>query len=219
MLELAGLSAWHGAAQVVRSVSLQVPAGHVTAIVGPNGAGKTTLARAVAGLHRAKAGSVAVAGRDVSSDSTVDVARAGISLVPQGRKLFPSLTVAEHLALARRHRRPDAVTPGGLLVVFPHLERRLKVRARALSGGEQQMLAIGRAVLAGPAVLVLDEPTEGLAPSIVELVGELIRQQRERGVAILLLEQSGAFPHDVADVVLTMDRGLVAGALPVEAPA
>jgi branched-chain amino acid transport system ATP-binding protein len=209
MLELIDVSAFHGAVQAVRGASLHVPAGRVTAVVGPNGAGKSTLARTIAGLHRGRTGTIRLDGEDISHASAVDVARSGIAIVPQGRRLFPSLTVAEHLTLARRHRRDGATTPDELLELFPNLARRLKVRARSLSGGEQQMLAIGRAVLLGPIVLVMDEPTEGLAPAVVELVEGLITHLREKGVGILLFEQVGLFPTDIADDVATMSRGIV----------
>ena len=211
MLELVGLQARHGSIEAVRGVSLVVPDGSVVAIVGPNGAGKSTLAHAVAGLHRARSGVVRTGRRDLTGASAVESARAGIALVPQGRRLFGSLTVNEHFAIARRHRRPGAISTDELLELFPSLGNRLKVRARSLSGGEQQMLAIARAVLPGPEVLVLDEPTEGLAPAVVDLVGRLVRRQRSSAVSVLLLEQHGRFPFAVADEVLSMDRGLLLG--------
>jgi branched-chain amino acid transport system ATP-binding protein len=211
MLEVANLRAWHGPAQVVRGATFDVPLERVTAIVGPNGAGKTTLARTLAGLHRARDGSIVLSGRDLSNAGATQVARAGLTYVPQGRRLFASLTVAEHIGLARRRARPGAMQVDELLELFPHLERRMKVRARLLSGGEQQMLAIARAVLPGPEALVLDEPTEGLAPAVVELVGALIERLREQGVGVLLLEQQGRFPFDVADEVIAIDRGVLGG--------
>jgi branched-chain amino acid transport system ATP-binding protein len=195
----------------VRGVSLKVPDGQVLAVVGPNGAGKSTLARSIAGLHRARTGEVRTQHGDLSACSVVEVARAGVTLVPQGRRLFGSLTVAEHLVVAGRHRRDRAMSPDELLELFPQLSRRMKVRARSLSGGEQQMLAIARAVLLGPDVVVMDEPTEGLSPAVVELVAGLVARLRADGVSVLLMEQSGAFPFDVADQVLAMDRGVLRG--------
>ena len=209
MLEVADLRARYGRAQVVRGVSLTVPAGSVLAVVGGNGAGKSTMARAINGTHRARTGSVRVSGQDVSTLSAVRTARSGIALVPQGRRLFGSLTVAEHFAVARLHARDRALSTDELLALFPRLGERHKVRARSLSGGEQQMLSIARAVLAGPDVLVLDEPTEGLAPAVVELVARLIRRLRTDGVAVLLFEQNGGFPFEVADQVLAIERGEV----------
>jgi len=210
MLEVEGLRAWHGAAEVVRGVSLAVAEGSAVSVVGPNGAGKTTLARALAGLHRGRDGRIVLGGRDLSRAPATDVARAGLRLVPQGRRLFPSLTVAEHFALATRTAAPGAISAHDLLEIFPNLARRERVRAKLLSGGEQQMLAIARAVLPGPTVLVLDEPTEGLAPAIIELVGNLVTTLRDRGTGVLLFEQPGPFPVRVADEVLHIDRGVLA---------
>jgi branched-chain amino acid transport system ATP-binding protein len=210
MLELRDIRASHGPVEAVRGVSLTVPDGSVLAVIGDNGAGKTTLARAVAGLHRPRRGDVRTQARDLSRGSALETARAGVALVPQGRRLFGSLTVEQHLAVTRRHRRERAMAVEELLELFPHLRTRRTVRARSLSGGEQQMLAIARAVLLGPDVVVMDEPTEGLAPAVVELVGALIARLREDGVSVLLLEQRGAFPLAVADEVLEMERGVIA---------
>jgi branched-chain amino acid transport system ATP-binding protein len=218
MLEIRDLFASYGSAEAVRGVSLDVAEGSVVGIIGPNGAGKSTLARAVAGVHRAVAGSVRLGGRELAGSTTVSVARAGLTLVPQGRRLFGSLTVAEHLVLARRHARAGAMTADELLELLPQLSGRLKVRAGSLSGGEQQMLAIARAVLLGPAVVIMDEPTEGLSPAVVSVVAGLLGELRSRGVGVLLLEQRGAFPDKVADVVLTMDRGALGAAAPVPMP-
>jgi branched-chain amino acid transport system ATP-binding protein len=207
MLELRDICARYGPVEAVRGLSLEVPDGAVLAVVGPNGAGKTTLARAVAGLHRPRSGTVRTQARDLSGCGAVETARAGVTLVPQGRRLFGSLTVAEHLAVAQRHARPRALAVDELLGLFPQLRARLRVRARALSGGEQQMLAIARAVALGPDAIVMDEPTEGLAPAVVELVAGLIARLRAEGVSVLLMEQAGAFPAAVADEVVTMQRG------------
>lgn len=210
MLEIAQLRAYYGRAEAVRGVSLDVPRGRIVAVVGPNGAGKSTLAYAVCGLHSPRAGTVRVNGRDVSALRTPDIARAGLTLVPQGRRVFGSLTVEEHLDVAGRNARPGALTRGELLELFPSLRARRRVHARMLSGGEQQMLAIARAVLLGPAFIVLDEPTEGLAPAVVDLVGTLLRRLREAGVGVLLMEQARRFPFEVADVVHSIDRGALA---------
>jgi len=209
VLEVAQLHAGYGSAQVLRGVSLRVPAGSVLAVVGRNGAGKTTLARAVVGLHPSTGGAIRVGGRALSPHTAVAVARSGVAFVPQGRRLFGSLTVAEHFAIARTHRRPRAMSTDELIELFPRLGERARVRGRSLSGGEQQMVAIARAVLAGPDVLVLDEPTEGLAPVMVAAVRRLIDRLRTDGVAVLLMEQSGGFPFEVADDVLAIDRGVI----------
>jgi branched-chain amino acid transport system ATP-binding protein len=209
MLEVEDLTATYGAVQAVRGATFRVSAGEVLAVVGSNGAGKSTLANAVAGLHRSRTGRVVLEGRDLGKARTTSIVRAGISLVPQGRRVFGSCTVAEHVRLAGSHAASDAVPLEELLTIFPKLHNRWSVRARQLSGGEQQMLAITRAVLLGPRVVVLDEPTEGLAPSIVSAVADLVRLMRQRGVIVILMEQSGPFPNALADRVATMDRGLV----------
>jgi branched-chain amino acid transport system ATP-binding protein len=156
MLELRDVCASHGPVEAVRGVSLTVPDGSVLAVIGDNGAGKTTLARAIAGLHRSRRGEVRTQTRDLSRCSALDTARAGVTLVPQGRRLFGSLTVDQHLAITTRHRRPRAMPADLLFELFPQLRERRNVRARSLSGGEQQMLAISRAVLIGPYVVVMD---------------------------------------------------------------
>jgi branched-chain amino acid transport system ATP-binding protein len=207
MLEVRGLQASYGAVQAVRGVSFDVGAGEVLAILGPNGAGKSTLANALAGLHKPNGGVVTLDGRERTHARSTALARSGLTLVPQGRRVFGSCTVAEHVSLSRLHARADAVPLEQLVELFPKLRVRWSVRARHLSGGEQQMLAIARAVLLGPSVLVLDEPTEGLAPSIVAALGTLIGLLRDRGVSTLLMEQAGPFAHAVADKVATMDRG------------
>jgi len=219
VLEVSGLRAGYGAAEVVRGVSLSVEPGQVVAVVGRNGAGKSTLASALAGLHRATAGTVRLAGRDLTGHGPVRVARAGLALVPQGRRVFASLTVDEHLRMAARLPRDHAAGPTAwsvedLLDRFPPLASRRRVRARELSGGEQQMLAISRAVLLGPRVLVLDEPTEGLAPGVVSLVTSLLTALTAREVGVLLMEQPGRFPDQVADRVLTIDRGVLSTPAP-----
>jgi branched-chain amino acid transport system ATP-binding protein len=218
MFEVTGLRASYGPAEVVRGVSLTVPPGRAVAVVGPNGAGKSTLANALCGVHTGRTGSVRLDGREIGSLSTVDIARAGVRLVPQGRRVFGSVTVAEHLSLARPRGSDAALSRDDLLDLFPPLRTRLAVRARSLSGGEQQMLAITRAVLPGPRILVLDEPTEGLAPAVVTLVARLIGRLCERGVGVLLMEQGRGFPYEVADEVFGLDRGeLTAGGVPTAA--
>jgi len=207
MLEIADLRAYYGRAEAVRGVSLAVPPGEIVAVVGANGAGKSTVAYAVCGLHASRTGRVSVDGRNLSTLRAPDIARAGLTLVPQGRRVFGSLTVGEHLEVAGRNARPGALSRAEVLAIFPSLEARRRVHARMLSGGEQQMLAIARAVLLGPAFIVLDEPTEGLAPAVVELVGRLLRRLRDAGVGVLLMEQARRFPFDVADVVHCIDRG------------
>jgi branched-chain amino acid transport system ATP-binding protein len=215
MLEVVDVRASYGAVQAVRGVSFRIEPGEVLAILGPIGAGKSTLANVLGGLHKPTGGTVRLSGTALPPGKPTGVARSGLTLVPQGRRVFGSCTVAEHMAIARARARAGALPVDRLLEVFPRLGDRLPVRARQLSGGEQQMLAIVRAVLLGPDVLVMDEPTEGLAPSMVAAVGDVIGLLRARGVSTLLMEQPGAFPTAVADKLARMDRGELSTTRPV----
>ena len=209
MFEVDALKATYAAVQAVREATFRVEAGEVLAVLGPNGAGKSTLANAMAGLHKARTGRVLLDGRQLPNGRATSAVRAGLALVPQGRRVFGSCTVAEHVKLAGAHAGPGALPVQDILDLFPKLSERWSVKAHQLSGGEQQMLALARAVLLGPRVLVLDEPTEGLAPSIVTAVANLVRLLRTRGLAVVLMEQTGPFPDALADRVVTMDRGVV----------
>jgi branched-chain amino acid transport system ATP-binding protein len=214
VLAVEEVGASYGAVQAVRGVSFRVGAGEVLAVTGPNGAGKSTLAGALAGLHRSRTGRVSLDGVELGPAEATRTARAGLALVPQGRRVFASCTVAEHVDLALSRARSGGMAVDEVLAHFPRLRDRWSVRARQLSGGEQQMLAITRAVLRGPRVLVLDEPTEGLAPAIVDAVAGLVRELRSRGVAVLLMEQPGPVVGMLADRVLTIDRGLISSSVP-----
>ncbi|MET7511796.1 ABC transporter ATP-binding protein [Streptomyces albidoflavus] len=195
MLELSGVSAGYHGGTVLHGVDLSVPAGSVHAVVGHNGAGKTTLVHTVAGLLRPSAGRVRLGGREVAGLPAHRIARAGIGLVPQGRRVFAGLTVAEHLRLAHRPPRasadrPSLWTPARVLELLPRLGERRGHRGANLSGGEQQMLALARALLGSPSVLLLDEPTEGLAPALVEEVDALVSTLAGEGLAVLLVSPS-----------------------------
>lgn len=221
MLELTGLSAGYGGGTVLHELDLTVPAGSVHAVVGHNGAGKTTLVHTVAGLLRPGAGSVRVNGRDVGGRPAHQVARAGIGLVPQGRRVFANLTVGEHLRLSYRPPRPGkgdggraargerTWTPEKVLELLPRLGERRGHRGTQLSGGEQQMLALARALLGTPRVLLLDEPTEGLAPVVVRQIRELIGTLAQQGIAVLLVSPSPALAVQCADAVTVLTSGRV----------
>ncbi len=221
MLELTGLSAGYGGGTVLHELDLSVPTGTVHAVVGHNGAGKTTLVHAVAGLLRPSGGSVRVNGRDVSGRAAHQVARAGIGLVPQGRRVFASLTVGEHLRLSYRPPRPDKGdggraarreriwTPDKVLELLPRLGERRGHRGTDLSGGEQQMLALARALLGSPRVLLLDEPTEGLAPVVVRQIRELIATLAQEGISVLLVSPSPTLAVQCADTVTVLTSGRV----------
>lgn len=212
MLELSGVSAGYHGGTVLHGVDLSVPAGSVHAVVGHNGAGKTTLVHTVAGLLRPSAGRVRLGGREVAGLPAHRIARAGIGLVPQGRRVFAGLTVAEHLRLAHRPPRsgagrPSPWTPARVLELLPRLGERRGHRGASLSGGEQQMLALARALLGSPSVLLLDEPTEGLAPALVEQVDALVSTLAGEGLAVLLVSPSPAQALRCADRLTVLTSG------------
>ena len=202
----------YGAAEALRGVSLDAPAGAITAVIGRNGVGKTSLVRAVAGHHRLAGGSVRLFGREAGSMAPHARARAGLGLVPQGREVFPLLTVAENLAtgFAAIPKGVPRDVPAEVHDLFPVLGEMMGRRGGDLSGGQQQQLAIGRALVGRPRLLVLDEPTEGIQPSIIKDIGRALVALRERGLAILLIEQYLDFVRELADHVHVLDRGAVA---------
>jgi branched-chain amino acid transport system ATP-binding protein len=210
-LEVRGLSASYGPIVAVRDVSLEVGGREIVAVLGANGAGKTTTLSCIAGLHRAKTGDIAFAGADISRLSPEHIVRRGIALVPEGRRLFAGLTVAENLALGAATRGRTARSDyGELLELFPILRARLRLPAASLSGGEQQQLAIARSLMSKPRLLLLDEPTLGLAPILVSLVFELIARLRdEEGLSVLLVEQNVHQALDLCDRAYVMRTGRI----------
>jgi branched-chain amino acid transport system ATP-binding protein len=203
VLTVTDLHTYYGESHVLQGVSLDAAQGAVTAVLGRNGVGKTTLCRSLVGLTPARAGRIVFNGADITRLPPHRIHALGVSLVPQGRRIFPSLTVREHLAIAA-HGDLDRV-----FSIFPRLAERASNRGNQLSGGEQQMLAIARALVARPLLLVLDEPTEGLAPVLVAEVAGVIRRLREEGASILLVEQNAAFTVRVADRAHVMSRGRI----------
>lgn len=221
MLHVSRLSAAHGAVQAVREVDLDVDKGSLVALIGSNGAGKTTTLNSIAGLHRPAGGSVTVGGRDITGWACHKVVRAGVALVPEGRRVAPPLTVEENLDLAAYSNRSDKARlrelRGQVFDLFPRLAERRGQLAAQMSGGEQQMLAFGRALMTGPDVLLLDEPSMGLAPSIVDVMFETIARLHESGATILLVEQNAELALAVSDRVYVMQRGqIVASGAPDE---
>jgi branched-chain amino acid transport system ATP-binding protein len=203
MLTLTDLHTYYGDSHVLQGVGLSVEKGSITAVLGRNGVGKTTLCRSIVGLTPARAGQVVFNGEEITALPPHRIYERGICLVPQGRRIFSSLTVHENLAIAAKGPL-DAV-----LSVFPRLAERSSNRGNELSGGEQQMLAIARALVARPALLIMDEPTEGLAPMLIAEVGRIIRRLRDEGTSVLLVEQNAAFAVKLADVAHVMSKGRV----------
>lgn len=209
LVHVRGLGVRYGAIAAVRGIDLDVHAGEAVAIIGPNGAGKTSLLSAIAGIVRPAAGSIDIAGHPAGAIALPDMVRHGVALVPEGRNIFGSLTVMENLRLGATVRRDDDVAAEIERVVetFPVLGERRNQPAGQLSGGEQQMLAIARAMLSRPRLLMLDEPSLGLAPVVVDRVYELIREIRTRGVTILLVEQNAERAFTLADRACIMSHG------------
>ena len=209
MLEVVDLEAGYASAHVLHGISLTVREREVVALLGRNGMGKTTLLRSICGLRPpvATGGSIRFRGADIGTMPAHEVARAGISVVPQGRRVFASLTVEENLRIAEQRRRRGEWGLAAVYDLFPRLRERARQRAGTLSGGEQQMLAIGRALMANPDLIIMDEPSEGLSPTIVAQVGERIGDIRERGHGVLLAEQNVDLALSVADRVAVIGDG------------
>ena len=212
MLSVDAIHTYYGASHVLHGVSLEVRPGELVAVLGRNGAGKTTTLCSIIGLTRPRTGRVQVGGRDVTGQPPHRIARAGVGLVPQGRRIFAPLTVRENLVFAERRHGPW--TLARVYELFPRLEERQHNRGNALSGGEQQMLAIGRALLMNPRLLLLDEPSEGLAPLLVREIGRVIGELKESGMAILLAEQNLGMALSVADRCYVLNKGQVVAESP-----
>ncbi|WP_217423996.1 ABC transporter ATP-binding protein [Agromyces sp. Marseille-P2726] len=208
MIEVDGLSAFYGEAQVLNEVSLTVRPGEVVTLVGRNGAGKTTLLRSIMGLHREASGSISFDGKPIDTWTPNARARAGIGWVPDDRGIYASLTVAENLPLPPVVHK-DAWSMEQIHATFPRLRERRSSMGTQLSGGEQQMLAIARVLRSGSRLLLLDEPSGGLAPVIVQRIGDIIREITARGVAVLLVEQNVKFASTVADRHYLLSQGRV----------
>ncbi len=213
MLELADVHVGYGAVPAVRGVSLHVGPGDIVVLLGANGAGKTTTLKAIHGLVRPRRGSIRMEGREIAGARPDQVVASGIALCPEGRQVFPAMTVLENLevgAVARPDPRGVRERLDEVLALFPRLAERRRQAAGSLSGGEQQMLAIGRALMARPRLLMLDEPSMGLAPLIVEHIFEIIRAVNRRGVSILLVEQNAQLALEVAQRGYVLENGVLA---------
>jgi urea transport system ATP-binding protein len=208
MLSVKGLNQYYGGSHILRDLSFEIPAGKVTALLGRNGVGKTTLLRTLMGLVPAKTGQVVFYDREITRVKPYERAQAGIGYVPQGREIFARLTVEENLRMGLATQARGARVPARIFEMFPVLREMLGRRGGDLSGGQQQQLAIGRALAMGPKLLILDEPTEGIQPSIIKDIERAIRALAATGdMAILLVEQYYDFARSLADQYLVMDRG------------
>jgi branched-chain amino acid transport system ATP-binding protein len=210
VLEVRAIQTYYGESHVLHGVDLSVSRGQVVALLGRNGVGKTTTVRSIVGFTPPRRGTITFKGKEIAGLSAQRIARMGISLVPQGRRVFGSLTVREHLKIFGANEGAGGWDLDRVVSTFPRLGDRLKQRAAALSGGEQQMLAIGRALITNPDLLVMDEITEGLSPVLVEATGDVIRDLKEsEGQTILLIEQNVPTALSLADYVYVMNKGAI----------
>jgi branched-chain amino acid transport system ATP-binding protein len=207
MLSVQDVHTYYADSYILQGVSLDVAPGQVVALLGRNGVGKTTLARSIIGLTPTRRGRILFQGADITGLPAHRIARMGIGLVPQGRHVFQSLTVREHLQVTARGQGPWSFDR--VVGLFPNLQTRLRSLGGKLSGGEQQMLAAGRALVGNPALLLMDEPTEGLAPIIVRELGRTLESLKQSGTSILLIEQQLAFALRHADIVFIMSKGRI----------
>ena len=218
LLQVEALNQYYGGSHILRNVALQAAIGQVTVVLGRNGVGKTTLLKSLMGVVPARDGRVLFDGEDITGETPYRRARRGIGYVPQGREIFSRLSVGENLAMGLAYKPGSSRVPDQLFELFPVLREMIDRRGGDLSGGQQQQLAIARALAAGPRLLVLDEPTEGIQPSIIKDIGRVIRMLadvglevggRRRPMAILLVEQYYDFAAELADAYLVMERGAV----------
>ena len=213
LLSVQGLQAWYGESHVLHGVGLEVRKGELVTLVGRNGAGKTTTMKSIMGLVPRRTGSIRIDGNETISLPPYRIARYGIEICPEERGIFASLTVEENLLLPPKVR-DGGLSTGQVFELFPNLKERLRSQGTRLSGGEQQMLAIGRILRTGARLLLLDEPTEGLAPVIVQQIGNVIRKLKADGFTILLVEQNLRFAGTVADRHYVMERGRIVDEIP-----
>jgi urea transport system ATP-binding protein len=210
MLKVEGINQYYGGSHILRDVGFEAKQGEVTVILGRNGVGKTTLLKSLMGVVPVKTGNVALDGQPVTRDTPYERVRKGMGYVPQGREIFGRLTVEENLRMGLAYKPARTPIPAELFELFPVLKQMLHRRGGDLSGGQQQQLAIARALAAGPKLLILDEPTEGIQPSIIKDIGRVIRMLADRGeMAIILVEQYYDFAAELADQYLVMERGEV----------
>src|SRR5215469_484264 len=209
LLEVVDVHTNYGDAYILQGLSLTLEQGQILGILGRNGVGKTTLVNSIMGFTPPRRGQILFKGADITSDSSFATVRGGVGLVPQGRRVFPTLTVAENLQVAERGTDRHGWTLQRVYALFPRLAERRHQRARTLSGGEQQMLAIGRGLMTNPDCLIMDEPSEGLAPIIIQGLWEAIGRLRDEGLSILLVEQNASLAVRLVDYVHVLEKGSV----------
>ncbi len=208
MLKVEGVNQYYGGSHILRGLDFEARAGEVTVVLGRNGVGKTTLLKSLVGLVNIKSGSIKLDGTEVQRLTPYERVRRGIGYVPQGREIFGRLTVEDNLRMGLASKPGSTPIPAELYELFPVLKQMLGRRGGDLSGGQQQQLAIARALAAGPKLLILDEPTEGIQPSVIKDIGRVIRKLADRGdMAIILVEQYYDFAAELADQYLVMERG------------
>lgn len=210
MLELKDVNQYYGGSHILRNVSLDAKIGEITVVLGRNGVGKTTMLKSIMGVVPIKAGSITLGGKAIHKDTSYERVRQGIGFVPQGREIFGRLTVEDNLKMGLAYKSASTQIPAELYELFPVLKQMLGRRGGDLSGGQQQQLAIARALAASPKLLILDEPTEGIQPSVIKDIGRVLRLLADRKtMAILLVEQYYDFAKELADQYIIMERGEV----------
>src|SRR5262250_1699675 len=209
ILEVQDIHAYYGDAYVLQGLSLKLEQGQILGLLGRNGVGKTTLVNSIVGFNRPRRGKIVFKGVDITAASSFETVRSGMGLVPQGRRVFATLSVEENLAVAERSRQRHGWSLERVYALFPRLRERRSQRAKTLSGGEQQMLAIGRALMTNPDCLIMDEPSEGLAPIVIQGVWEAIGKLKDEGLSILLIEQNAFLALKLVDYVHVMSKGQV----------